>query len=449
VRPIKYYSTNRRSPTVSFEEALALGLAPDRGLYLPEAMPHFEAGEILAWKERKYWEIAFEVTRPFLGGSVDERALRKMCREAYCFDVPLERPCGRKYVMRLDRGPTASFKDFAAGLMAGLVEFFLKNNNKSLAVLAATSGDTGSAVAHAFSGAKNTRVVVLFPEKEVSERQRKQMTTLGENVAAVAVRGKFDDCQAMVKRAFADPALKHLNLSSANSINIGRLIPQVVYYFYAFARLAESEQDSIVFSVPSGNFGNTCAGIIAMKMGLPVQRIIAAPNENDEFPRFMRTGNYKKIVPAKNCISNSMNVGHPSNLARIIDIYGGRMDENGALSRPPDMESMRREIFAVSITDERTLETMRQVHDEFGLTLEPHGAVGWAGLQELPGRKEGELCVSLETAHPSKFPAAIERALGFRPKAIECPAGATEKEESFAILENDYSAFRRLLESMV
>ena len=282
-----------------------------------------------------------------------------MLQDAYNYEVPVEKVYDGKYVLRLDRGPTCSFKDFAARLMGRLIQYFLRQEGKEILILTATSGDTGSAVAHAFFGLDNIKVVVLFPEKEVTERQRRQMTTLGKNVFPLAVEGKFDDCQALVKQAFADPDLKGLNLSSANSINIGRLLPQAVYYFYAHSRVAP-QGEAVVFSVPSGNFGDLMGGLIALKMGLPVHKYVVATNENDEFPNFMKTGIYEPIRPSKNCISNAMNVGHPSNLARLFSLYGGQMDETGRVSRQPDLQAMRRELYAVSITDEETRNTIRR-----------------------------------------------------------------------------------------
>ena len=253
--------------------------------------------------------------------------------------------------MRLDQGPTASFKDFAARLMGRLINYYLRLEKKQLLILTATSGDTGSAIANAFYGLDNIQVLVLFPEKEVTPRQRKQMTTLGGNVSIIAVDGKFDHCQALVKEAFSDPELGHLPMSSANSINIGRLVPQIVYYFYAHSRLRRQPDEQAVFSVPSGNFGDMMGAVLAMRMGLPVKRLVIATNENDEFPRYVASGAYQAIEPSRNCISSAMNVGHPSNLARLIDLYGGRMDEKGVISAAADMERLRREIFAVSVDD--------------------------------------------------------------------------------------------------
>src|SRR6185369_14296558 len=266
--------------------------------------------------------------------------------------------------MRLDQGPTASFKDFAAQMMARLMGRFLREDGHQLTILTATSGDTGSAVAHAFHNIPGIRVIVLFPFAEVSVSQRKLMTTLRDNVRTVAIDGKFDDCQAMVKRAFADPALKHISLSSANSINIGRLLPQSVYYFYAASRLAKPGEP-IVFSVPSGNFGDMMGAVVARQMGLAVKKIIASVNDNDAFPRFLETGIYQKVVPSRNSLSNAMNVGHPSNLARLVAVYGGQMDETGRINKMPDREAMRRDLFSTSVSDERTRKTFIDVYHKY------------------------------------------------------------------------------------
>ena len=301
---------------------------------------------------------------------------------AYDFDVPLEKVYDRVHVMRLDRGPTASFKDFAAQMMARLIGYFLRQDGREVTILTATSGDTGAAVAHAFHKIPGIRVIVLFPIAEVSASQRKLMTTLKDNIRTVAIDGKFDDCQAMVKRAFADPALKHIPLSSANSINIGRLLPQSVYYFYAASRLAHPGE-STAFSVPSGNFGDMMGGVVAKQMGLAVKKLIAPVNDNDAFPRFLTSGNYQKVVPSRNSLSNAMNVGHPSNLARLVAIYGGQMDETGKIHRAPDLVAMRRDLFSSSISDERTVATINEVWDKYQLLLEPHGAVAWRWLSGL------------------------------------------------------------------
>jgi threonine synthase len=368
-----------------------------------------------------------------------------MLQEAYNYEVPVEKVYDSKYILRLDRGPTCSFKDFAARLMGRLIQYFLRQEGREILILTATSGDTGSAVAHAFFGLENIKVVVLFPEKEVTKRQRKQMTTLGKNVYPLAVEGKFDDCQALVKQAFADPELQGLNLSSANSINIGRLLPQAVYYFYAYSQIA-ADREAIIFSVPSGNFGDLMGGLIAMKMGLPVHRFVVATNENDEFPNFMKTGVYEPIRPSENCISNAMNVGHPSNLARLFCLYGGQMDETGHVNKQPDFQAMRRDLFAVSISDEETRRTIRSAYNQYKVLLEPHGAVGWAGLMRyLNEVEDGSPCVSLETADPAKFPDEIVKLTGVNPRLPPAMALLDQLEEHFDKINSNYASLKDYL----
>ncbi|TAL62455.1 MAG: threonine synthase, partial [Bacteroidetes bacterium] len=282
-----YYSTNLRSPEVSFKEALLKGLAPDGGLYLPDSIPFISTEELESFSDKEYHEIAFIVLNKILGTEIDKDDLQKLCLEAYNFNVPLERVYNRNYIMRLDQGPTASFKDFAARMMSRLMQHFLQLNNQHLTILTATSGDTGSAVASAFYGLRNINVIILYPCNEVTLMQRKQMTTIQENIKVIAIDGKFDDCQNLVKKAFMDPSLSQLSLSSANSINIGRLLPQSIYYFYAWANLSEGGDDKAVFSVPSGNFGNLMGGLLARRMGLPVKKFIISTNDNNEVPEFL------------------------------------------------------------------------------------------------------------------------------------------------------------------
>jgi threonine synthase len=443
-----YHSTNLRSAPVVFPEALLQGQAPDKGLYMPDQIPLLTAEEMRQFRDMEYSEIAAAVMWKFLEGQIPFEKLLALTRDAYTFEVPLEYVFERKYILRLDQGPTASFKDFAARMMGRLMNYFLEKEDRQLLILTATSGDTGSAVSHAFLGLERIKVVVLFPEDEVTDRQRKQMTTLGQNISVIAMDGKFDDCQALVKKAFADPDLAQMNLSSANSINIGRLIPQAVYYFYAWSRLAESAE-KVTFSVPSGNFGDMMGGILAMKMGLPVEKFVIAVNENDEFPVYLKTGNYHKIEPSRNCISSAMNVGHPSNLARLVALYGGEMDEIGIIHKQADQELMQKEIWSVSISDEKTRKTIQEAWSKHRLLLEPHGAVGWAGLNEYLSSVGNDttqtLCVSLETAHPAKFPGEIDRLLGFDPPLPPSLEGIETREESYLKMETNYTLFKEFL----
>jgi len=439
---IKFFSTNGHPEAVDFRRALLVGQAPDKGLYMPEEIPRLPMAKILQFSAMSYPEIAYQVIKPYLGELVSDQQLQAILEGAYDFDVPVEKVYDGKYLLRLDRGPTCSFKDFAARAMARLMQYFLREEGRSIMILTATSGDTGSAVAQAFYGLDNIKVVVLFPETEVTIRQRRQMTTLGKNVLPLAVAGKFDDCQALVKQAFADPDLQGLDLSSANSINIGRLLPQAVYYFYAYSRVA-LEGEPAVFSVPSGNFGDLMGGLFALKMGLPVHRFVAATNENDEFPNFMKTGVYEPLRPSRNCISNAMNVGHPSNLARLFALYGGQMDETGRVSRPPDLSAMRRDLYAVSISDQETRRTIKEAFSHYRVLLEPHGAVGWAGLLKyLDDCGDWSPCISLETADPAKFPEEIIKATGVNPQLPLAMARLDQLKEQYQKMENDYSALK-------
>ncbi len=443
---IVYYSTNMQSPEVSFRDALLKGQAPDKGLYMPAVIPSLDKSLMGDFAGQEYPDIAYAVLYAFLKDEVPPEKLRELVDDAYDYDVPLEHVTDRKYVMRLDQGPTASFKDFAARMMGRLMNYFLEQESRELYILTATSGDTGSAIANAFYGLDNIKVLILFPEKEVTPRQRKQMTTLGKNVEVIAIDGKFDDCQAMVKKAFGDPDLQDLNLSSANSINIGRLLPQAVYYFYAWAQLAANKDQKATFVIPSGNFGDMMGGMIAWNMGLPVDRMVIAVNENDEFPVFLQSGRYEKIVPSKNCLSSAMNVGHPSNLARLVDLYGGRMDEKGNISQMPDMEAMRRDMTSVSVSDAETKATIAKAWENFRLLLEPHGAVGWAGLEKFvlatPGNHKEKLFVVLETAHPAKFPEQIQEILNFDPELPPALQGLEDQKEHYHTMEHDYESFK-------
>ena len=448
---ILYSSTSLKAPKVSFQEALLKGLAPDGGLYMPERIPQISPEEIASFNKLDYHEIAYKVLSKFLHDAVPSDKLAEMTKAAYNFDVPLENVYDGKFIMRLDQGPTASFKDFAARMMGQLMQYFLEKENKNLLILTATSGDTGSAMADAFHGLHNIHVCVLFPETEVTERQRKQMTTLHDNVQILALDGKFDDCQALVKDAFNDRELDYLNLSSANSINIGRLLPQSVYYFWAYSRLCNIAKDEkIVFSVPSGNFGDLMGGLLAHRMGLPVKKFVIATNANDEVPVYFASGNYKTIVPSKACISSAMNVGHPSNMARIVSLYGGEMDPSGEILNTPDLEKMKDDMFAVSVDDDTTRENIKRVYDRHKVLLEPHGAVGWEGLRKYMNDKneditENQVCVTLETAHPAKFPEEIQQVLGIDPELPPSLSNLNKKEEQYDKIGSEYSYFKNYL----
>jgi threonine synthase len=448
-KTIKYYSTNKKSPEISFGEALLKGLAPDGGLFLPVSFPSVSRKELETLADKKYFELAYFILNKLIGNEIEPDELLNLCFEAYNFDVPLEKVYDRNYIMRLDQGPTASFKDFAARMMSRLMQYYLSLSHQHLTILTATSGDTGSAVASAFYGLKNINVIILYPANEVTPIQRKQMTTLQNNIKVIAIDGKFDDCQHLVKKAFLDPSLSDISLSSANSINIGRLLPQSIYYFYAWSRLTTGTDDNIVYSVPSGNFGNLMGGLVAKKMGLPVKKFVISTNENDEVPSFLRTGKYKSITPSKNCISSAMNVGHPSNLARIVALYGGIMNESGDISKSPDLKQMHEDLFAVSITDKATRETISDTYHKYHILLEPHGSVAWKGmieyLKEYTDSSENQLTVSLETAHPAKFPDELRQILNVNPPLPSSLAGIEEKPEYYFPMENNYQLLKEFI----
>ena len=446
---IRFYSTNHRAAEVDLAQALLQGQAGDKGLFMPRPIPPLGRDLLARAGALPYPELAASILGRFTDGAFSGDALRAICEDAYDFAVPLERVDGPRHVLRLDRGPTASFKDFAARFMGRALGRLVRERGQDLLIVTATSGDTGSAVANAFLGVAGIRVVVLFPIHEVSERQRRQMTTLGGNVATLALDAKFDDCQALAKQAFADPDLARLNLSSANSINIGRLLPQAVYYVYAASRLADlAGGEAVVFSVPSGNFGDLMGGLLASRMGLGVARFVVATNANDEVPRFLATGRYEKIVPSRRCISNAMNVGHPSNFARVVDLYGGTMDEQGVVLAPPDVPRMRRDLFGVSIGDEETRLTIADAYRRHGTILEPHGATAWAGLQHFLAEdpeQAGATAISLETAHPAKFPEEIRALIQVDPPLPPSLVGLDDKPEHYREMETDYGAFRDFL----
>jgi threonine synthase len=451
---IRYYSTNRLfegvpgivpfKGSVSFREALLQGQAPDEGLFMPDFIPVLSLHDIMTLKGLPYSSSALLVARAFLRNEAPDDILERIVADSYNYSVPLEKVTDRKYIMRLDRGPTASFKDFAARMMARLMSYF-RDQGKRLNVLVATSGDTGSAVGEAFKGVQGIDVYILYPRGEVSGRQKKQLDTIGNNVQAISFDGKFDDCQNLVKQAFSDPSLPDLNLTSANSINFGRILPQIVYYVYAYAQLAQPGEE-IVFSVPSGNFGDALGCEYARRMGLPVRTLVMPTNENYEFPKFLETGAYQKISPSRACLSNAMNVGHPSNLARFFDLYGGTVDRIGIVHRHPDIKAMKTYIYSVSISDEETKKTIRRIHDSYGILLEPHGAVGWRGLENYLERfGDFPLCVSLETAHPAKFPDEITELLGIIPELPQSMKDIDQREGEPIFLPNDYEEFKAYL----
>ena len=451
---VRYYSTNRNlgrqsgivpfRETVSFREALLMGQAPDEGLFMPESIPFIAPKDFKNLKGKPYTEAAMLIARAFLEGEIGDEELRKIVAESYNYPVPIENVIGRKYIMRLDQGPTASFKDFAARMMARLMGA-LNTSGRRLNVLVATSGDTGSAVGEAFKGVMGIDVTILYPRNEVSGRQKNQLDSIGKNVKTLSVDGKFDDCQNLVKQAFSDPDLKPFNLTSANSINFGRILPQIIYYVWAWAQLSRDGEPA-VFSVPSGNFGNALGCEFARRMGLPVERLIMPTNENDEFPNFLKSGAYNKVSPSRACLSSAMNVGHPSNLARFFDLYGGNVDRNGIVNILPDLEEMRKNIFSVSISDQETKKTIKRVYEKYRVLLEPHGAVGWRGLElylKIYGDKS--LCISIETAHPAKFPEEIKELLAITPELPPSMKDIDRRKGKPIKITSDYNSFKDYL----
>lgn len=441
---MQFYSTNKTVPQKNFEEILFMGQAPDFGLFMPESIPKISKDVLNNFQKLSYAEIAAEICDLFLKDEISKKDLLEITKDAYNFDIPLIELESSHYIMRLDQGPTSAFKDFAARMMSRLMQHFLNKKSQKLKILVATSGDTGGAIADAYLGQDSIEVTILYPAKEVSSRQRKQMTTLGKNITAIAVDGKFDDCQKLVKQAFGDSDLKHLNLSSANSINFGRILPQIVYYFYGASRVSKGEP--CIISVPSGNFGNLMGGLIAKRMGLPVEKFIVAVNENDEYPQFLKKNRYQKVEPSKACLSSAMNVGHPSNLVRLVDLYGGHLDYQGELHKLPNMNEIHEDMWSLSVSDEETIETIKNIKITKDYILEPHGAVAWFGLEEyLKQNPSNSSCISIETADPAKFPDEINKILGIHMEMTENMKEQANKEEFIQEMPNEYTIFKNRL----
>ncbi|MHA1148878.1 MAG: threonine synthase [Promethearchaeota archaeon] len=444
-----FHSTNRNTEDVDLKTVILRGQALDKGLYMLNEIPKLSSELIYSFRDLQLPEMGFEVISRLIGDIIPHEDLKVLIKNALNFDVPVEKINAIDYMCYLDRGPTASFKDVGARNLAQFMEYFLEKEDRNMIILTATSGDTGGAVAQAFYEKSRIKVVVLYPKEEISDLQRKQMTTLGKNVTAIGINGKFDDCQRLVKTAFADEELKHLNLSSANSINFGRLMPQTLYYFWSYSRIIEEQGEKVIFSVPSGNFGNLMGGLIAYHMGLPVKKFISAVNENDEFPKYLETGRYKKVEPSKKCISNAMNVGHPSNFARLIDLYGGQIDEAGNMHKEANLEQIQKDIISYSITDELTKETIVTFYKKYNKIIEPHGAVGWASLEKY--RKQfpednNYKAINLETADPAKFPDEIIELINITPKMPKSLNRINERDEIPNPTEiNDYLDFKKFL----
>jgi threonine synthase len=430
---MKFRSTLRHSPEVSLRDAVLHGSAPDGGLYMPVEIPCVRKNFIERLSSLTFPEIALEVGALFTGDEVPQGVLTKIVTESFNFPVPLVSLDDRLHVLELFHGPTLAFKDFGARFMARLMGYFVQASGKQLTVIVATSGDTGSAVAHAFLRVPGIRVVVLYPAGRVSSAQEKQLTTLGQNITALEVSGSFDDCQRLAKQALIDTTLaEKLMLTSANSINIARLIPQSFYYFSAAGQL-KLREPLPVFSVPSGNFGNLTGGLFAKRMGLGVAQFIAATNANDVFPEFLRSG---KLIPraSRHTISNAMDVGNPSNFARIVDLYDN------------DVQAIRRDIWGCSFSDEETLRAMHDAEERWGYVLDPHTAVGVLGWQSFAKQNHAEAQgIVLATAHPAKFAETVARAIGVRPEMPERLATFLDRPKKSIPFPNRFSELQEFL----
>jgi threonine synthase len=400
---MQYRSLNQNASSVSFKEAVINGLAPDRGLYFPSEIPQLEISFLENLEKFSNEDIAFTVIKPFVNNEIPDLELKEIIKETLCFDFPTVAITHSIYSLELYHGPTMAFKDVGARFMARCLAYFNKNNpNIKNTILVATSGDTGGAVANGFLGVAGVDVVIVYPSGKVSDVQEKQITTLGQNITALEVNGVFDDCQDMVKKAFLDADLKNKNLTSANSINIARWLPQMFYFFFAYKQL-KAQHKKIVFSVPSGNFGNICSGIVAKKMGLPITHFIAATNSNDTVPRFMKSGSYDP-KPSVATLSNAMDVGNPNNFIRIQELYSNNLEE------------FKMDFSSLSFSDTDSIVAMKELFEKYQYISEPHGAIGFLGLKDFAKKQQEIIGVFLETAHPIKFRDIVESTL-----AIELP----------------------------
>ncbi len=426
---MKYISTNHKVNETTFKEAVIKGLAKDGGLFYPTEIPTLPESFFENYKGYKPDKLGYELMKHYAMESIEDDCLRKLMKEALNFEIPLVEVKENVYSLELFHGPTLAFKDVGARVTARFMSTF--SPDEKVTILVATSGDTGSAVANGFLGLENVDVVVLYPKGMVSNIQEKQFTTLGQNITALEINGTFDDCQRLVKEAFNDADLRSkINISSANSISIARFLPQMVYYFYAFAQLEKIDKP-VVFSVPSGNYGNLTAGLIGKQMGLPIDKFIASANINDVVPEYLSTGVFSPR-PSQTTISNAMDVGNPSNFVRILEMYDN------------DWEAIKQDIVGYSYTDEQTKMCLKEVYERTGYVLDPHGAVAYLGLKEY--QKENDVVgIFLETAHPAKFLETVENTLE---KKIEIP----EKLQAFMQnkklsleMGKDYEGFRTFL----
>jgi len=430
---MRFNTTKDKTQSVSFEQAVLKGLGADGELFMPVDIPPLPLDAIAAMKTMSLADISLSAAKNLLTDSVPHTVLEDIINDSFTFDVPVVSVTERISILELFHGPTLSFKDFAARFMSRLMAYFVRQADRKLTVLVATSGDTGSAVAQGFYRVPGIEVIILYPSRKISPLQEAQMTTLGDNITLLEVDGAFDDCQKLVKQAFVDPDLAgKLWLTSANSINIARLVPQSFYYFYAWSRLAPKGKP-VVFSVPSGNFGNLTGGLLAKKMGLPVKKFIAAANANDVIPRYLQTGEFRP-QPSKKTLSNAMDVGNPSNWTRIMDLY------------QHNLESIKDDIYSQSYRDADTVATIKQVFEKYGYILDPHSAVGWRGLEDYLKQSAGDtIGISVATAHPGKFPDIVENAIGRKITIPERLSACLNREKCPAKLSQKYDDFKAFL----
>ena len=431
---MNYYSTNGKAPMATLEKAVVKGLAEDRGLYMPQTIKKLPKAFFDNIQDMTFQDIACTVASAFFGEDVDLDALQDLVYDTLRFDCPVVKVTDSIYTLELFHGPTLAFKDVGARFMARLLQYFIRQegSRRRVNVLVATSGDTGSAVANGFLGVDGIHVYVLYPKGKVSPIQECQFTTLGQNITAIEVDGVFDDCQSLVKSAFMDAELNgHMQLTSANSINVARFLPQAFYYFNAYARLKEQGlADHMVVCVPSGNFGNICAALFGHEMGLPVKRFIAANNANDIFYKYLQTGQYDP-KPSVQTLANAMDVGDPSNFARIYDLYGKSHERIAAI------------ISGATYTDEQICETMRQCYEATGYVLDPHGACGYQAL--VDGLQPGEVGVFCETAHPAKFKEKVDDILGIDVPIPDRLAAFMKGKKQSVPMTKDFTDFKDYL----
>jgi len=429
---MKFYSTKNNTAAYSLRDAVLKGLPDDKGLFMPASIPVLPAAFLERIHGSNLVEIALEVTSAFLKDDIQQDQIHRIVSEAINFEAPLVTLNERFSVLELFHGPTLAFKDFGARFMARLISHLIRDSKQKITILVATSGDTGSAVANGFYGVEGIDVVILYPSGMVSRLQEQQLTTLNGNITALEVQGTFDDCQRMVKEAFMDPDLRAgRNLTSANSINISRLIPQSFYYFHAYAQLDGSRP--VVFSVPSGNFGNLTAGILAKRMGLPVKKFVASTNVNSIVPDYLKSGIFQP-APSVQTISNAMDVGNPSNFERMLHLYRRSADE------------MRKDISGYSFTDPQTREMMKKVYRDSGYILDPHGAVGVLGMEKYMSEYGNDAAgIVLETAHPAKFKEVVEDVLEIKIDLPEPLAAAAAGTKNAVLMKNDFTELKSFL----